>query len=457
MSEDKNAITMLKHLPYPTYDEKVCSYNLSTLAGMGKGCAVPAEYTGWRKEVMSWHDNCYIHVGLNPAPALRISGPDATRFLSRICVNSFEKHPVGRLKHAIMVNERGNIMVHGVLVRVAEQEYLSYFHSPWVEYQAMLGGYDVQVEDITEKDIMIQLGGPRSLEIVEAAANESLHDVRFTWTKECEISGTPVRVLRVGMAGSLAYELHMAYEDCQRVYEAVMEAGAPYGITKLGMRAYQMTFTETGFPQGCLHFPYAWAEDEGFCEFLGCSPAEVEAFQTLKGSLEGIDARYRTPYECGWGGMVKFDHDFIGAEALKAQRDNGHKVVVTLEWDTEDVLDVHRSQFEEGEHYEPIDTPEEWPQYYGVEYHYADRVEDAEGSLLGVSSGRTYSYNYRKMLSLGFVNPGKAAIGDTLFVVWGDPGKRQKRIKATVARFPYLDSDRNEQVDVSIIPFGFKA
>ena len=71
---------------------------------------------------------------------------------------------------------------------------------------------------------------------------------------------------------------------------------------------------------------------------------------------------------------------------------------------------------------------------------------------MGVSSGRQYSYYFRAMLSLCSIDVQQGELGNEVIVLWGDPGTRQKEIRATVARFPYLNEGRNEDVDVSTIP-----
>ena len=69
---------------------------------------------------------------------------------------------------------------------------------------------------------------------------------------------------------------------------------------------------------------------------------------------------------------------------------------------------------------------------------YADQVLK-DGRAVGVSSGRQYSYYYRAMLSLCSIDVTEGELGSEVTVLWGDPGTRQKEIRATVARFPYLD------------------
>jgi glycine cleavage system aminomethyltransferase T len=90
-------------------------------------------------------------------------------------------------------------------------------------------------------------------------------------------------------------------------------------------------------------------------------------------------------------------------------------------------------------------------QSHGYGILYADKVLK-EGKEIGISSGRNYSYYYRDMLSLASVDVVHAALGTELTVLWGDEGTRQKEIRATVSRFPYLNENRNENIDVSTIP-----
>jgi hypothetical protein len=56
------------------------------------------------------------------------------------------------------------------------------------------------------------------------------------------------------------------------------------------------------------------------------------------------------------------------------------------------------------------------------------------------------------MISLGFIERDAATLGTEVKALWGDPGSRQKEIHATVARFPYLQVERNDKVDVETIP-----
>lgn len=431
-----------------------CSY----ASGAFNAGVQPFQYTGWRDEERSWHDTCYIHSNLNPSPTYRFWGPDAITILRQYCANSFDiPFPVGKAKHAIFCDEQGRNMIDGMLLKLDEEEYLGYWITPWLQYLVETSGLDVQGEDLTGKTFLFQLGGPTSLQVVEAASGDNLHDIKFIHHRMSKIAGRDVRILRVGMAGSLAYEVAGKLEDAIPVYEMLIKAGEKYGLRKLGTPAYNMTHWENGFPQAYLDFPLPWFEHEGFAAWLRekgigelCDPAIAEP--TAWGSMpKDFKCRYRNPIELGWGKTVNYDHDFYGKEALEKIRDTNSRVMVTLEWNKEDVLDIERSQLEDEDPYMDIRKPDDisWDRPY-----HADRVEDVDGNLVGVSTGRMIAWYYREMISLCSIEREFAEEGTEVWVVWGNEGMRQKKVRAKVARYPYFDVDRNQNVDVSLIPQG---
>jgi len=275
------------------------------------------------------------------------------------------------------------------------------------------------------------------------------------------IAGAPVRVLRLGMYGGLAYEVHGDPADAEAVYRAIWEAGQPYGMVKQGRMSYVMQHTEAGFPNINMHYPMPWYEDEGLGAFYDQHPMHnfYNKYRELVGSVgDDLQARYVTPFQVGWGGLVDFGHDFIGRQALQREAEQDRWAAVTLVWDADDVADIVASQYR-GEDVEPYDAIEERAVdiYFnmttrrGFVYH-ADWVLDADGQRIGTSAVRIKSVHYRRMISLGFIDRRHAAEGTQLAVLWGRPGTPQKRVRVTVARLPYYDLPNNNAIDVESIP-----
>lgn len=344
----------------------------------------PLEYTGWWDEEMSWHDTCYIHAGLNPANVYSVKGPDALKFFADNCVNTFNNYPIGKGKHAIMCNEEGYIIKDGMLLRMGEDEFLTYWMWPFLEYFVQNGKYDIEGENLAGKIFMFQLAGPRTLDVLETATGEDLRDIKFIHFRDSKIAGKKVMILRVGMAGSLGYEVHGQREDAVEIYEAILKAGEPFGLKKLGRNAYRNAHIEGGFPQSSIHFTYAAdATISDFLSKVGLWGGEKK----LSGSIgNDLKAHFRTPVEIGWGGMINFDHDFTGREALEREKANPRRKLVTLVWNPEDIMEVWHSVFEPGEPYARMDLCEDWSNIAGTSNLHADKVLIGD-EFVGISSG----------------------------------------------------------------------
>jgi vanillate/3-O-methylgallate O-demethylase len=181
-------------------------------------------------------------------------------------------------------------------------------------------------------------------------------------------------------------------------------------------------------------------------------PAEsYEATGTLAGSFvsDNIEDYYVTPWELGYGSFIKFDHDFIGRDALEKADPAAQRKKVTLAWDPEDITKIFASLFDvQGESYKFFDLP--LANYGSANY---DSVVDSEGNVVGFSMFTGYSANERRALSLATVNP-DVPEGAEIKVVWGEPNggttkaavepHQQIEVRAVVSPVPYSAVARNE-------------
>jgi vanillate/3-O-methylgallate O-demethylase len=443
----------IPHSPYLPLDRDIALYNTAM------GHLTPYEFSGWKSEEASWKRTAYLHAGLNPPMPYKLTGPGALQLLTDACINDFTVYSIGASKHAVMCNTAGHVMADGMVLRTGQEEFIAYFLSPYLDYLVETAGYDVTGEDLTGTVFLFQVGGPASLHIVEAATGEGLRDIDFLFHRPSQIrtehteQPAAVRIFRLGVVGTLAYEVHGDIADAPAVYQALLRAGEPYGVQQLDLRAYGMNHTQNGFAQSFLHFLPAWYEDADFTTYLRRTGGQTydQILSQRRGSAGAdITKRYASPLDLGWGHMVTFDHDFPGRQALQAAGDQ-HRRPVTLVWDPEDVLDVMASQFRPGADHQFMDWPANpvWTSDNSVVFADDVLVGDA---VVGISSGRIFSHHYQAMLSLGLLEQAHAALGAQVEVLWGDPGTRQKRIRATVARFPYLDLPRNADIDVTTLP-----
>jgi glycine cleavage system aminomethyltransferase T len=166
---------------------------------------------------------------------------------------------------------------------------------------------------------------------------------------------------------------------------------------------------------------------------------------------DSIEGYYLTPWDIGYGHIVKFDHEFVGREALERMANETHKTKVTLALDNEDVMRVISSVLAEGDRAKYFEFPSA---VYAM--HPFDSVK-CDGKEIGVSTWIGYSSNEGKMLSLAMIDPAYVEFGKEVTLVWGEPNGGtskptvephvQTEIKAIVSPVPYSKVARDSYAD----------
>jgi vanillate/3-O-methylgallate O-demethylase len=167
---------------------------------------------------------------------------------------------------------------------------------------------------------------------------------------------------------------------------------------------------------------------------------------------DDIEDYYTNPFELGYGHMVKFDHDFIGREALEQIDPETQRKKVTLAWEADDMSKIFDSLFEvDGVDYQFFDLP---IANYGSSNF--DSVLDPDGNVIGYSMFAGYSANEKRALSLATIDP-RVEIGTEVRVVWGEPDGGSKKltvephqqvtVRAIVSPVPYSVAARLEYAE----------
>ena len=221
----------------------------------------------------------------------------------------------------------------------------------WVQFQAETGAYDVTIERDENsarrqgppKLYRYELQGPTAGQLVEQLTGAPLPDVAFFGMTDFTIAGHHVRALRHGMAGQPGFELFGPWEEGPDVLAALLGRG-PGSARRAGARAYSTANLESGW----IPRPPAAIFGEGEKAFREWLPAA--AVGSLGGSMNSAEITdyYVTPSDIGYGRLVRFDHDFLGRDALQEIEGTGRREKVTLVWNPDDVAGVMRSQHEPG-------------------------------------------------------------------------------------------------------------
>lgn len=154
---------------------------------------------------------------------------------------------------------------------------------------------------------------------------------------------------------------------------------------------------------------------------------------------DDIQDLYVTPWDLGYGHLLKFDHDFIGRTALEAMATGPHGGKVTLLWNSDDVERVYASQFGRGPRYKQMEFP-----MMAIGWPHVDVVTDADGRFVGRSMYCGYSGNERIVLSLATLDADHLTPGTEVTVTWGEPGGGSRK--------PHVESHEQTQVRATVAP-----
>jgi glycine cleavage system aminomethyltransferase T len=429
---------------------------------------VPAEFTNWRDEQVAWQTTCVLFNQSYHMAELAVEGPDALELLSGLGINSFAGFEPGKAKQFVPCTPDGFVIGDVILFALGDDQFNLVGRAPvlnWVTYHAQTGGYDVSVEldqrwalrtDGRRKHFRFQVQGPNAMKVIEKALGHPPEELKFfNWRTE-RIAGRDVRALRHGMAGQPGWELFGPWDEGAAVHEALVSAGEEFGLKLVGGRAYSSNALESGWIPSPLPAVYTGERLKAYREWL---PAQgYEASASIGGSFysDDIEDYYFTPWDLGYGHLVRFDHDFVGRDALEGMATAEHRIKVTLALDDDDVARAIGTMFQNTGRAKFID----WPSaVYAM--HPFDRVT-VGGEPAGISTWIGYSANEGKMLTLAVLDAAYAEPGTEVTFVWGEEGGGsakptvephvQTEMRAVVSPVPFVEVVRR-----SYAPGGWRA
>lgn len=421
---------------------------------------VPTEFSNWRDEQLAWRTTAVLFDQSHHMVEQYVEGPDAVKLLSGLAINSFANFPVNRAKHYVPCSYGGHVIGDGILFHLEEGRLVFVGRAPaasWIQFHAETGGYKVKTEKddrspsnprgkaVVRRNYRFQIQGPAAPQVIEKLHGGPVPEIKFFRMGVVNIAGRKVRALRHGMAGAPGLEVWGPYEEREEIRAAIVGAGKDFGLRQVGSRAYATNTLESGWIPSPLPAVYTGEQMKAYREWLPA--ASYEGSGSIGGSFhsDDIEDYYVTPYELGYGPFVKYDHEFVGRQALEKIAGKPHRRKVTLAWNADDVVKVFRSMLEPGDPYKYIDMP--LSNYTSASY---DKVLKG-GRTVGVSMFAGYSYNERSYLSLALVDP-DIEPGTEVRLVWGEESggsqkttverHRQIEIRAIVGPAPYSSMAR---------------
>jgi aminomethyltransferase len=248
---------------------------------------------------------------ISPLYKYSLRGPDAARLLDRVTTRDVSRTQVGQVLYTGWCDGAGKLLDDGTVARLGQALFRMTSADPnlrWLQDNAL--GLEVEIEDISESVGALSLQGPSAKSILERLGE--MPPLKYFRLAETRLHGIAVSVSRTGYTGDLGYEIWVSREDALRLWDALIQAGTPYGITPAGMLALDVARIEAGLM--LLDVDY------------------VSARKAL------IESQTSSPYELDLGWTVDLRKEaFIGRDALAAEAGREPEwrfVGIEVDWDS---------------------------------------------------------------------------------------------------------------------------
>lgn len=321
------------------------------------GYNMPVQYSGINDE----HETVRTAVGVFDVSHMGefiLKGPKAGDLIQRVSSNDVSKLYNGKVQYGYLPNENGGIVDDFLTYKIDDETYLLVVNASNVEkdwnWISKFNTEGVEMIDISDKTSLLAVQGPKAAEALQSLTDIELASMEYYSFQKGVFAGVDnVLISATGYTGAGGFEIYVANEDVKKVWDAVFEAGASFGIKPIGLGARDTLRLEMGF---CLY---------------------------------GNDIDDTTsPFEAGLGWVTKFTKEFVNSENLKAEKEAG--VVNKLVG------------------FEMIDR--------GIPRH-GYEIADAEGNIIGRVTSGTQSPTLKKSIGLGYVNKDFSKEGTEIFIL----------------------------------------
>jgi aminomethyltransferase len=320
------------------------------------GYNMPVQYSGLIEE----HNTVRKALGVFDVSHMGefwVSGKGALDLIQYVTSNDASKLTDGKVQYSCLPNDNGGIVDDLLVYRVNEELYLLVVNASNIEkdwnWINSKNTFDAKLENKSDETSLLAVQGPKALEAMQKLTDMQLVGMEYYNFQIGTFAGCDnVIVSTTGYTGAGGCEIYFPNEVAEKVWNAVLEAGAEFGIKPIGLGARDTLRLEMGF---CLY---------------------------------GNDIDDATsPLEAGLGWITKFTKNFNNAEALKAQKEAGLKKKLVG--------------------FELLDK--------GIPRH-GYEVVDENNNVIGVVTSGTQSPSLSKPIGLAYVPTELAKAGSTIYI-----------------------------------------
>jgi aminomethyltransferase len=320
------------------------------------GYNMPVQYVGINAE----HETVRKAVGVFDVSHMGefiLKGEGALDLIQKVCSNDASKLYDGKVQYACLPNEQGGIVDDLLVYRMDEKTYMLVVNASNIEkdwdWISKFNSFGVDMKNISDRTSLLAVQGPKATQALQSLTDTDLSAMEYyTFVKGTLAGVDNVVISATGYTGAGGFELYFDNEHADKIWKAIFEAGAPFGIQPIGLGARDTLRLEMGF---CLY---------------------------------GNDIDDTTsPLEAGLGWITKFTKDFVNSSNLAAQKEAGLKKKLVG--------------------FEMIDR--------GIPRHDYE-ICDATGKVIGKVTSGTQSPSLQKAVGLGYVQSDFAKEDTEIFI-----------------------------------------
>lgn len=333
------------------------------------GYNMPVQYAGINVE----HETVRKGVGVFDVSHMGefiLKGEKSLDLIQRVTSNDASKLYDGKVQYSCLPNEDGGIVDDLLVYRIDEKTYMLVVNASNIEkdwnWISKFNTEGVEMKDISDRTSLLAVQGPKAADALQSLTDIDLGSMEYYTFKKGTFAGIDnVLLSATGYTGAGGFEIYVDNKDAEKLWNAVFEAGAAFGIKPIGLGARDTLRLEMGF---CLY---------------------------------GNDIDDATsPLEAGLGWVTKFSKEFTNSTALQQQKQEGVKRKLVG--------------------FEMIDR--------GIPRHDYEIV-DADGNSIGKVTSGTQSPSLQKAIGMGYVNNDFAKEGSEIFINIRDNKVKAKVVK----------------------------
>jgi aminomethyltransferase len=320
------------------------------------GYNMPVQYAGTNAE----HDAVRKAVGVFDVSHMGefiLKGEKALDLIQKVTSNDAAKLYDGKVQYSCLPNENGGIVDDLLVYRVDDKTYMLVVNASNIEkdwdWISQYNDFGVGMINISDRTSLLAIQGPKAAEALQSLTDIDLASMEYYTFQKGTFAGIDnVLVSATGYTGAGGFEIYFDNEHAEEIWNAIFNAGEPFGIKPIGLGARDTLRLEMGF---CLY---------------------------------GNDIDDTTsPLEAGLGWVTKFNKEFTNSAALQIQKQTGL---------TRKLVGIEMTE-------------------RGIPRHDYEIV-DAHDNVIGKVTSGTQSPSLQKPIGMGYVATEFAKEGTEIFI-----------------------------------------